>query len=225
MMLWSGAAGGAPLWAFDSGLVLPWAPRPLRPTSLRSARVLSGPPRWDTDPRGLARPPLGCAHVPHTFLWDEGSARLLPVPLCAAVGFILSCPSPAPGCLPPLGPGMVPGHPGPQDGHRPSGPAAHPPHTHSLAAQLCGARARGGRAGGHPAGPVSPGGREPASAASCPARARSVCCLPTVPLCPQGRRRWKAHHARGRAPALTLALPALPATSGCFSPFVLAQGP
>nr|KAF6324951.1 hypothetical protein mMyoMyo1_008387 [Myotis myotis] len=37
-----------------------------------------------------------------------------------------------------------------------------------------------------------------------------MCCLPTVPLCPQGRRRWKAHCARGRAPALTLTLPAPP---------------
>ena len=50
-----------------------------------------------------------------------------------------------------------------------------------------------------------------------------MCCLPTVPLCPQGRQRRKAHRARGRAPALTLTLPAPPcprgSTSGLFSPF------
>lgn len=63
--------------------------------------------------------------------------------------------------------------------------------------------------------------REPALAAPCPARARPMCCLPTVPLCPQGRRRWKAHGARGQAPALTLTLPAPPfpeAANLAFSP-------
>lgn len=37
-----------------------------------------------------------------------------------------------------------------------------------------------------------------------------MCCLLTVPLCPQGRRRRKAHRARGWARALTLSLPAPP---------------
>lgn len=35
-------------------------------------------------------------------------------------------------------------------------------------------------------------------------------CLPTVPLCPHGRQRRKAHRAQGWAPALTLTLPAPP---------------
>ena len=37
-----------------------------------------------------------------------------------------------------------------------------------------------------------------------------MCCLLTVPLCTQGRRRRKAHRARGWARALTLSLPAPP---------------
>lgn len=83
------------------------------------------------------------------------------------------------------------------------------PHSELKPSSCSGDRARLGQVGGwlHWAYVLSP--REPAPASPCPARGRPMRCLPTVPLCPYGRRRRKAHRARGQAPALTLTLPAL----------------
>lgn len=167
---------------------------------------------------------------PHTFPWDEGSVWLLPPPLCKWWVFpslFLLClpPSPtAPDCTQCPEPGTVPGiqdlrmgmGPGAQQPISPPRPCPTHIHSSSRSPALGPGHTEDGWAGSGLGLCLEPKGSL-LLPPPCPARARPVCCLPTVPLCPQGRRRRKAHHARGRAPALTLSLPAPPATCGCFS--------